>query len=363
MAPSATTHVAQDTMTLKGEKKPEDGIGKATPEEQTPLEAISHGMVMPGIPSFPTFGAERRHMLTHMAATFRFFARSGFTEGQSGHISVRDPEHPGLMWMNPLGRHFGMLTAGDMICLEIETGRVAGGNTSRPANAAGYLIHSAVHKRRPNDGTLNLISHPIPERVLLAYQSIPSYLFASSRIGVSVPIGFRAVVRSAEVLSTNAPRYLIIIPYPPSPTGYVQTDIRRRVQFPQCARCLRALRWHRVRGGGRRAHRGRLGTNNKGVILMNHGLLTVGATVDEAGFMFGLMERACAMQLQVEAAAANGLPKCIISDEEAAYNFKMASEKHVLYREAQPDLEFEFEMAGGEDVVARGFETLRPLEA
>lgn len=57
------------------------------------------------------------------------------------------------MWMNPLGRHFGMLTAGDMICLDIETGRVAGGNTSRPANAAGYLIHSAVHKRRPDDGT------------------------------------------------------------------------------------------------------------------------------------------------------------------------------------------------------------------
>lgn len=88
-----------------------------------------------------------------MAATFRFFARSGFTEGQSGHISVRDPEYSSLMWMNPLGRHFGMLTAGDMICLDIETGRVAGGNTSRPANAAGYLIHSAVHKRRPDDGT------------------------------------------------------------------------------------------------------------------------------------------------------------------------------------------------------------------
>lgn len=44
-----------------------------------------------------------------------------------------------------------MLTAGDMICLDIATGKVVGGNTSRPANAAGYLIHSAVHKRRPND--------------------------------------------------------------------------------------------------------------------------------------------------------------------------------------------------------------------
>lgn len=102
-----------------------------------------------------------------------------------------------------------------------------------------------------------------------------------------------------------------------------------------------------------------LGDKNKGVILMNHGLLTVGSTVDEAGFMFGLLDRACAMQLQVEAAAANGIPKHIISDEEAAYNFKMASEANVLYREAQPDIEYEIETAGGEDVLARGFENLR----
>lgn len=107
-----------------------------------------------------------------------------------------------------------------------------------------------------------------------------------------------------------------------------------------------------------------LGAANKGVILMNHGLLTVGATVDEAGFLFGLMDRACEIQLRVEAAAAaaGGLAKrVVISDAEAAYNFKMASEKHVLYREAQPDIEFEMEMAGGEDVLASGFETLRPL--
>ena len=107
-----------------------------------------------------------------------------------------------------------------------------------------------------------------------------------------------------------------------------------------------------------------LGSSNKGVILMNHGLLTVGSTVDEAGFMFGLLDRGCAIQLQVEAAAsaANGLAKRVISNEEAAHNFRMASEKNVLYREAQPDIEFEFEMAGGEEVLTRGFETLRPLE-
>ncbi len=95
-------------------------------------------------------------MLVHMAATFRYFARQGFAEGQSGHISVRDPEFAGLMWMNPLSRHFGSLTAGDMVCLEIATGRVVGGGRNpatgglRTANAAGYWIHSAIHTARPD---------------------------------------------------------------------------------------------------------------------------------------------------------------------------------------------------------------------
>lgn len=54
------------------------------------------------------------------------------------------------------------------------------------------------------------------------------------------------------------------------------------------------------------------------------------------------------MQLQVEAARAGNpaLKKHVVSDEEAAYNFKMASEKNALYAEAQPDLEYEFAMAG-----------------
>jgi hypothetical protein len=52
------------------------------------------------------------------------------------------------------------------------------------------------------------------------------------------------------------------------------------------------------------------------------------------------------------------LERNVISDEEAAYNFKMASEKHALYREAQPDVELEFELAGGEDVLGRGFDGL-----
>ncbi|KAK6955592.1 hypothetical protein Daesc_003234 [Daldinia eschscholtzii] len=310
MAPSAITETLSSTLTLKGGDKPAETV-KQEEKEKTPLEAISHGMVMPGIPTFPTYAAHRRHILVHMAATFRFFARCGFTEGQSGHISVRDPEFNGLMWMNPLGRHFGMLTAGDMICLDIATGKVVGGNTSRPANAAGYLIHSAVHRRRPND--IHAICH------------------AHSNAGRA----WSVFARPLEMLNQDVCNF------------YNAHAVYARYGGIVFA----------AEEGDHIAEA--LGDRNKGVILMNHGLLTVGSTVDEAGFMFGLLDRACAMQLQVEAAAANGIPKHVISDDEAAYNFKMASEVNALYREAQPDIEYELEAAGGEDALARGFENLR----
>jgi ribulose-5-phosphate 4-epimerase/fuculose-1-phosphate aldolase len=84
-----------------------------------------------------------------------------------------------------------------------------------------------------------------------------------------------------------------------------------------------------------------LGSKNKACILQNHGLLTVGGTVDEAAYLFLVMERACRGQLLVEAAEANGIPKKIISEEEAVYTFRMASDPQTLYWEFQPHLRYE----------------------
>ena len=47
-----------------------------------------------------------------------------------------------------------------------------------------------------------------------------------------------------------------------------------------------------------------LGSTNKAAILQNHGLLTVGASVDEAAFWFLSLERTCQAQLLADAAAA-----------------------------------------------------------
>jgi ribulose-5-phosphate 4-epimerase/fuculose-1-phosphate aldolase len=251
-----------------------------------------------------------------MAATFRLWARSGCTEGQSGHISVRDPEFPGLMWMNPLGRHFGSLTAGDMLLLDMATGAIVAGSANpstgrRTANAAGYHIHGAIHRSRPADAHAVCHAHTIAGRAWSAF------------------------ARPLDMLTQDVCNF--------HNAHAVYANYGGIVFGPEEGERIAAA----------------LGPANKGVILMNHGLLTVGSTVDEAGFLFGLLDRSCAIQLQVEAACASGgLKKCLISDEEAEYNFRMASEKHVLYREAQPDVELEFELAGGEEALARGFDRL-----
>jgi hypothetical protein len=59
------------------------------------------------------------------------------------------------------------------------------------------------------------------------------------------------------------------------------------------------------------------------------------------------MERSCEIQLMVEAAAANGIPKVWIDEDAAAYTFKMSSDAESLYWEFQPDLEYEYEMSNG----------------
>lgn len=69
--------------------------------------------------------------------------------------------------------------------------------------------------------------------------------------------------------------------------------------------------------------------------------------MDESAYLYMLMERSCEIQLMVEAAAANGIPKVFVSDDAAEYTFRMGSDPESLYWEFQPDLEYEREMCNG----------------
>lgn len=58
--------------------------------------------------------------------------------------------------------------------------------------------------------------------------------------------------------------------------------------------------------------------NTKGVILQNHGHLTVAKTVDGAAFLFGAMDRCIQAQLLADAACAGRGTQTIKVSEEAA---------------------------------------------
>ena len=66
--------------------------------------------------------------------------------------------------------------------------------------------------------------------------------------------------------------------------------------------------------------------NGKGMILRNHGLLTVGGTLDEAAYLFLLMEKSCLVQLAADAAVAAGRKKVYIDDEAARFTFENTSD-------------------------------------
>ncbi|KAH6952032.1 class II aldolase/adducin N-terminal [Fusarium avenaceum] len=267
--------------------------------QKTPLQLISQGVCLPGIPKFPTFAAQRQWQLEKMALAFRVFARLGYTDGMAGHISVRDPENPHTFWTNPLAVHFGMLKASDMILVNHD-GVPIGGNMRRPANAAGFLIHSAVHKARPD--------------VIAACHTHSIHGMAWSVFG-----------RPIEMITQDA-AYLY------GDAQAVYHDFGGVVVTQEEGDKIGAA----------------LGPKGKAMILQNHGLLTVGTTVDEACFLMTLMERASQCQLLAEAAVANGIPKVLISDASAEYTFKNSSDPETLYWEGQPDLEYEEYLCKGE---------------
>ncbi|KAG7827805.1 hypothetical protein KL920_004055 [Ogataea angusta] len=287
MSPAVTETTAQSDQ-IPESIRPATSRGYALTERG--VHNISKGAPPPfPIPEFDDPYKKREWLLEHMAGAFRVFARKGYTEGSSGHISVRDPVDPNTFWINPLGIHFGLLKAKDMVQVD-EDGNIIGGNRVA-INAAGFAIHSALHKARPD---VNAACH---------MHSV--YGKAYSAFG-----------KPLEMISQDACNFY--------KSHAVYTN------FGGVA--IEAKEGQEIAAAIGDGH---------GAILQNHGLITVGYTVDEAAYMFSLMERCCECQLLADAAENQGRKKQIIGDEEAAYTYHMNSDRETLYMEFQPDLQWE----------------------
>lgn len=90
-----------------------------------------------------------------------------------------------------------------------------------------------------------------------------------------------------------------------------------------------------------------LGPKNKHLILQNHGLITCGSNPAEAGAYFVCLERACQTQILAESAAANGVPKKFVGEQEAAYTKSWLATPEVMYMWFRPEYETVLEESGG----------------
>ena len=201
------------------------------------------------LPSLGSVEEERLRRKQRLAAGFRLFGKFGFEEGLAGHITARDPEHLDHFWVNPFGMNFKHIRVSDLIRVDA-TGTVVEGD--RGVNAAAFAIHSQVHAARPD--------------VIAAAHSHSLHGKAWSTLG-----------RRLDPLTQDACAFYEDHAVFDDYTGVV-LDLEE---------------------GKRLAHA--LG-DAKALILRNHGLLTVGHTVDEAVWWFVTMERSCQAQLMAEAA-------------------------------------------------------------
>ncbi|KAF4628244.1 hypothetical protein G7Y89_g9910 [Cudoniella acicularis] len=248
------------------------------PEKHHPSLVIPQG----GIPKFTNPVEQRKWQLEHHVAAFRYFARVGFLEGTSGRISMRDLEHKNTFWVNPLFVPWALMQVSDLIQVDVDNKRI-GGNPTHPIDENGFTVHAAIYALRPD---VNSVAH-----------THTIYGKTWSTFG-----------RTLDMLTQDICKvYKAHAVY-----GTYGGIVYGKSEGEKIANTL--------------------GLTNKALLLQSHGLLTVGNTVDEAAYMFGVVDRGCQVQLLAESVG----PRIVIEDDQALGNFKYASGAEFLYDQFQP---------------------------
>ncbi|MEV0092104.1 class II aldolase/adducin family protein [Streptomyces sp. NPDC050738] len=203
---------------------------------------------------------ERAYRKRRLAGALRIFGEYGYEEGVSGHITARDPEFDDCYWVNPFGLPFAHVQVGDLVLVNGD-GQVVEGR--RHVNQAAFAVHAQVHRARP-DVVAVAHSHSLYGRALAALG------------GLIEPYTQEACAFFEDHALYDA--------Y----TGVVVDEEEGRA----IAAVLGAY---------------------KAVVLRNHGVLTVGDSVDAAAWWFISMERCAQVQL-----AARGAGRPVLIDPKKA---------------------------------------------
>ncbi len=193
-------------------------------------------------PTFADPAAARRHRMRRTALAYRLLAAYHWGEQGDGHISARDPQRAHSVWVGGSGVPVGDANVRDHGLVGPQGTVVdANGNDPPEINITAYNIHWPIHEARPD--------------VACAVHTHTAY--GTPWSANAEP--FRQIVQEATAF------HGCHSVYDGDDVNVQSTDGGKRIAA--------AL------GDGR------------GVILRNHGLLTVGASVDEAVGWFIMMER------------------------------------------------------------------------
>ena len=186
-----------------------------------------------------------------LAACYRLVHHYGMDDLVYNHISARVPGEEGHFLINAYGMMYDEITASSLVKIDFDGNVVQDSGTGYGINQAGFVIHSAVHKGRPDVGCV------------IHTHSIAGMAVSALDCGL-LPI-------------TQTAMYFDGVGMHEYESVAIDLDEQKRL----------------VRDLG----------NFKAMILRNHGLLAVGPTVSEAFTNLFWLERAC--KAQVAAMACN----------------------------------------------------------
>ena len=180
-----------------------------------------------------------------LAACYRLVALYGMSDLIYNHITARIPGTPEHILINPYGMLYEEITASSLLKIDLEGNILDGSDGQFGVNQAGYVIHGAVHAAR---------------------HDVQCVLHTHTRAGTAVS----AMKCGLLPLAQTSMRFAHIA-YHDYESVALELDERERL----------------VRDLG----------NHEAMILRNHGLLTVGASVAQAFNLMYWLEMSCKIQL------------------------------------------------------------------
>ncbi|MGH7357136.1 MAG: class II aldolase/adducin family protein [Candidatus Rokuibacteriota bacterium] len=202
-----------------------------------------------------------------LAAAYRLVSLYGWEDLVFTHISMRVPGTEDQFLINPYGVFFDEITASSLIKIDLDGNKVQ--DSPFPVNAAGFVIHSAIHGAR-HDARCVLHTHTL-NGVAVSAQRDGLLPLSQHSLFVLTSLGYHAFEGPA-LNDEEKPRLV--------------AD---------------------------------LGDANS-LILRNHGLLTVGETVPDAFVRMYYLEASCAIQVRAQSGGGDltHVPKEVIDRGYAA---------------------------------------------